>query len=322
MTKVSVIVPVYNVEKYLRKCLDSLVHQTLDDIEILVINDGSPDQSQAIIEEYESSYPNLKGYVKPNGGLADARNFGLQYATGKYIGFIDSDDYVEIDMYEKLFEKAEKEQADLVVCDLEYVWEDGSKEPMRMSGLNKIEGKSERSALFTSPLFAWNKLYRREFLLKSGLKYSVGKWYEDIPVTVPLFALANRVTYVPEVMIHYLQRGTSIMGSGYDQRMYHIFDQMKFIYHYYQEHGLLNQYREEIEYLFVEHLMLYGAFRFLRTNHYKELCSMSFQVMKEYFPQYRSNSFLKIFSLKNRLFIMTLNPWTMSFWKWVLERRG
>lgn len=322
MPIVSVIVPVYNVEKYLRKCLNSLVNQTLKDIEIIVVNDGSPDNSQLIIEEYISKYPSVKGVIKSNGGLADARNYGLQYATGKYIGFIDSDDSVEPDMYEKLVSKAEQEQADLVVCDLEYVWEDGSKEPMRMAGLNRVNGKSDRESLFVSPLFAWNKLYRREFFMNTGLQYSVGKWYEDIPVTVPLFALANKVAYVPEVMIHYLQRGTSIMGSGYDKRMYHIFDQMKFIYDYYQKNGLFNTYKDGIEYLFVEHLMLYGAFRFLRTEHYKELCTESFKTMKQYFPEYRKNSYLHHFSFKNRMFIRTLNSWTMGMWKWILERRG
>ena len=322
MPKVSVIVPVYNVEKYLGRCLDSLVHQTLQDIEILVINDGTLDGCQKIIEEYEKNYSCVKGYVKENGGLASARNYGIQRASGEYLGFVDSDDTVELDMYEKLLQAALDQNADLVVCDLEYVWEDGSKAPERMAGLAEVEGKDLRSRLFASPLFAWNKLYRRDFFLNSGLEYSVGKWYEDIPVTVPLFALASKVAYVPEVMIHYLQRGTSIMGSGYDQRMYHIFDQMKTIYAYYQEHGLLEKYREEIEYLFTEHLMLYGAFRFLRTEHAEELCAESFKIMKEMFPNYRKNTFLKRFSWKNRLFLMTFGPKTLKAWKWILERRG
>lgn len=322
MPKVSVIVPVYNVEKYLKSCLDSLVNQTLSDIEVVVVNDGSPDNCQLIIEQYEKMYPFVKGYVKPNGGLADARNYGIQRASGDYIGFVDSDDTVELDMYEKLLKKAIEESADLVVCDLEYVWEDGSKDPERMDGLTHIDGKTMRSCLFASPLFAWNKLYRREFLLNSGLQYSVGKWYEDIPVTVPLFALAEKVAYVPEVMIHYLQRPTSIMGSGYDPRMFHIFDQMKFIYDYYQSLGLLKKYHEEIEYLFVEHLMLYGAFRFLRTDHAEELCTTSFKMMKQYFPKYKNNTFLKRFSIKNRVFIQTLSPLTLKLWKWILERRG
>ena len=93
--KVSVIVPVYNVEKYLEKGLESLAKQTLKDIEIIIINDGSPDTSQRIIDRYVKEYPNMKGYIKENGGLSDARNYGMQYATGEYIAFVDSDDFVE-----------------------------------------------------------------------------------------------------------------------------------------------------------------------------------------------------------------------------------
>ena len=96
MIKVSMIIPIYNVEKYLRRWLDSIVNQTLKDIECLLINDGSPDQSQKIIDEYVSKYPQLfKSYIKENGGLSDARNFGLNYVTGEYIAFVDSDDWIE-----------------------------------------------------------------------------------------------------------------------------------------------------------------------------------------------------------------------------------
>ena len=94
--KVSVIVPVYNVEKYIKKCLNSLVNQTLDEVEIVVVNDGSPDNSQKIIDEYTKKYKNIKSYVKKNGGLSDARNYGIKKATGKYISFVDSDDYIPV----------------------------------------------------------------------------------------------------------------------------------------------------------------------------------------------------------------------------------
>ena len=107
MVKVSVIVPVYNVEKYLTQCLDSLVNQTLKDIEIIIVNDESPDNSQAIIDKYAKRYPKIiKAYKKKNGGLSDARNYGIERATGDYIGFVDSDDFVELDMYEDLYKAA------------------------------------------------------------------------------------------------------------------------------------------------------------------------------------------------------------------------
>ena len=120
--KVSVIVPVYNVEKYLAKCLDSLVIQTLEDIEIIVVNDGTKDNSQLIINQYVKNYPDkVFSYIKKNGGLGDARNYGLQYANAEYIGFVDSDDYVSPHMYEKLYKKAISDNSDLVLCDIEYV---------------------------------------------------------------------------------------------------------------------------------------------------------------------------------------------------------
>ena len=115
MPKVSVIVPVYNVEKYIDKCLKSLVNQTLSDIEIIVVNDGSTDNSETIIKQYLEKYQNkIKYVIKQNGGLSDARNYGMKFATGEYIAFLDSDDYVDNTIYEKMYNKATEEQCDFV----------------------------------------------------------------------------------------------------------------------------------------------------------------------------------------------------------------
>ena len=117
MAKVSIIVPVYNVEKYIEKCLNSLVNQTLEDIEIILVNDGSTDKSQTIIEQYQKKYPDvIKAYSTKNGGAAKARNYALEHVTGEYIGFVDSDDYISEEMYEKLYNQAKKENADIVCC--------------------------------------------------------------------------------------------------------------------------------------------------------------------------------------------------------------
>ena len=122
MKKVSVIVPFYNVEKYIDRCLNSLVNQTLEDIEIIIVNDGSKDNSETIAKEYSSKYKDKIIYLeKENGGLSDARNYAIPYATGEYIAFLDSDDYVEVNMYEQMYEKAKKENADIVECD--FLWE-------------------------------------------------------------------------------------------------------------------------------------------------------------------------------------------------------
>ena len=115
--KVSVIVPVYNVEAYLERCLDSLVKQTLEEMEIIVVNDGTKDNSQAIIDRYAAAYPQkVISLIKENGGLSDARNYGIPYAHGEYIGFVDSDDYLNVTMYQKLYDRAAETDSDIVVC--------------------------------------------------------------------------------------------------------------------------------------------------------------------------------------------------------------
>ena len=159
MVKVSVIVPVYNVEKYIEKCLESLVNQTLKDIEIIVVNDGSPDNSQKIIDKYVQKYPKkIKSYIKENGGQGSARNFGLQKAEGEYIGYVDSDDYVELDMYEKLYNKAKKENLDIVICGSHNVTEEG----LKTIELDRQIFKDKKKNAFFGRMAVWNKIYKKD----------------------------------------------------------------------------------------------------------------------------------------------------------------
>ena len=295
---VSVIVPVYNVEKYLDECLSSLVNQTLSDIEIIVVNDGTKDNSQSIIDHYVKQYPNkVISLIKENGGLGDARNYGIPYAKGEYIGFVDSDDIVHLEMYEKMFIKARLENSDLVLCDLEYFYET-SNEKMVKEGLVQIENMDVNKTVFLSPLFAWNKLYRKSLFIESGLKYPIGLWYEDIPVTVPFFTLAKKISYVHETLIYYRQRSTSIMGSVDNTKVKDIFDIMHLCLTYFKDHNLLETYHDELEFLFLEHLMLNGGFRFLLSHKYKDYLAFSIDTLDMNFPHWRNNKYL--FTLPRR----------------------
>lgn len=295
---VSVIVPVYNVEKYLDECLSSLVNQTLSELEIIVVNDGTKDNSQSIIDHYVKQYPNkVVSLIKENGGLGDARNYGIPYAKGEYIGFVDSDDIVHLEMVEKMFNKAKLEDSDLVLCDLEYFYET-SKEKMVKEGLVQIENIDVNKTVFLSPLFAWNKLYRRSLFIESGLKYPVGLWYEDIPVTVPFFTLAKKISYVHETLIYYRQRSTSIMGSVDSPKVKDIFDIMHLCLTYFKDHNLLETYHDELEFLFLEHLMLNGGFRFLLSHKYKDYLAFSIDTLDSNFPHWRNNKYL--FTLPRR----------------------
>lgn len=295
---VSVIVPVYNVEKYLDECLSSLVNQTLSELEIIVVNDGTKDNSQSIIDHYVKQYPNkVVSLIKENGGLGDARNYGIPYAKGEYIGFVDSDDVVHLEMVEKMFNKAKLEDSDLVLCDLEYFYETSS-EKMVKEGLVQIENIDVNKTVFLSPLFAWNKLYRRSLFIESGIKYPVGLWYEDIPVTVPFFTLAKKISYVHETLIYYRQRSTSIMGSVDNPKVKDIFDIMHLCLNYFKDHNLLETYHDELEFLFLEHLMLNGGFRFLLSHKYKDYLAFSIDTLDLNFPHWRNNKYL--FTLPRR----------------------
>jgi glycosyltransferase involved in cell wall biosynthesis len=295
---VSVIVPVYNVEKYLDQCLGSLVAQTLQNIEIIVVNDGTKDNSQSIIDRYVEQYPNkVISLVKENGGLGDARNYGIPYAKGEYIGFVDSDDYVHPYMYEKMFNKAQAESSDLVLCDLEYFYESSS-EKMVKEGFIQLEGHDIHKSVFLSPLFAWNKLYRKSLFIESGLSYPVGLWYEDIPVTVPFFTQAQTISYVNETLIYYRQRSSSIMGSVDNPKVKDIFEIMNLCLLYFKEHNLMESYYDEIEFLFIEHLMLNGGFRFLLSHKYSDYLAFSIDTLDMNFPHWRNNKYL--FTLPKR----------------------
>ena len=133
---VSVIVPVYGVEKYIDKCLKSLVSQTLKDIEIIVVNDGSKDNSQKIIDDYAKKYKNIKSYITENGGQGSARNYGLTKANRKYIGYVDSDDFVEPQMFEKLYKKAVDDDLDIVICGNYNVSEDYKNKKIDLEHIN------------------------------------------------------------------------------------------------------------------------------------------------------------------------------------------
>ena len=160
MPKVSIIVPVYNVEKYITKSLESLVNQTLEDIEIIIVNDGTKDNSMKIVREFAIKNPKkIVCLEKQNGGLSDARNYGIPYAKGEYIAFLDSDDYVELDMYEKMYKLAKKENSDMVECD--FYWEYPNKCKIDTGDIYH----GQRDMLEKVRVVAWNKLIKREILI-------------------------------------------------------------------------------------------------------------------------------------------------------------
>ncbi len=210
--KISVIVPVYNVEKYLQKCLDSLVHQTLQEIEILVINDGSSDGSQEIIEKFRAKYPRkIQSFTKENGGLSDARNFGLDRATGEFIGFVDSDDYVSATMFAEMYDLACKHDAEMVICNLQKVDEHG-KITQKLTQIpnmpEKIDLDQHISVFSDLSYFACNKIFRKD--LFENKRFRKGIHFEDIDLIPQLLLQCKTLAQTQNYHYQYLERKDSI----------------------------------------------------------------------------------------------------------------
>ncbi len=209
---VSVIVPVYNVAAYLPSCLDSLVSQTLQSIEILIINDGSPDNSQEIIDEYAARYPDIiTSFRKENGGLSDARNFGLEHANGQYIAFVDSDDVVSADMLQDMYSLAQKHRAEIVICNLKKVDEHGNilqLMPQLPQLPERIELAEEFSPFADLSYFACNKIFKAS--LFKNKRFLRGCHFEDIQLIPQLLLECATIAHTNEYHYHYLERSGSI----------------------------------------------------------------------------------------------------------------
>lgn len=221
MSTISVIIPVYNVEAYLPQCLDSIINQTYRDLEIILVNDGSTDGSTKICEEYVARDKRIKVIHKENGGLSDARNAGLKIATGDFISFVDSDDLIALNFYDKMLDQLITHHADIVECNfIKFKKETDVK--------NVASSNTAISASYTTELslislmneqlkqVVWNKLYKAEVI--DQLEFPVNKINEDEYWTYRVFGKAQKIVKIPDVLYYYRQQAESIMGTKYSLR--------------------------------------------------------------------------------------------------------
>lgn len=215
---ISVVVPIYNVEKYLNKCVDSIINQSYKNLEIILVDDGSTDNSSKICDEYLKKDNRIKVIHKKNGGLSDARNTGLDSAKGNYISFIDSDDYISSDYYEKMINKIIKDKSDLCITDIKTVYENDNYEFVNKA----YNGEATSIGFINTGLAAsaCNKLFKRELFNK--YKFEKGKINEDIAVIIPILANVKKISYVEKTYYYYVQRGNSIQNSSFSYKRFDI----------------------------------------------------------------------------------------------------
>lgn len=299
--KISVVVPVYNVEKYLRKCLDSLVNQTFKDYEVIIANDGSTDLSQEIIDEYVSKYPMIKCYQKKNGGISSARNLALDHATGDYIAFVDSDDYVELNFLEKLYEKAKSNDSDVVICDYYAL----NEEVKRYTKCRMNMSKDEKIEFLLSPPMVWSKLVKKEIMDK--LRFTEGIFYEDLEICVRMMPLVNKVSFVEEPIYDYYvhHSGSAMTQKSFNNHLLDIFTVLE------KSKKLLEKdYFREIEYIYITHLLRTATLRFLDYPNTREYLLKINDIMAKEFPNWKENEYYHKCSFKVKLIcFLAIHRW-------------
>lgn len=221
---ISVVVAVYNIEAYLERCVKSICHQTYGNLEIILVDDGATDQSGKMCDALAKKDNRIRVVHKKNGGLSDARNAGTDVATGFYIAYVDGDDWIEPQMYERMLEAIQVSGADLAVCRYRCIYPDRIVDDSRnrvvvFDGREALAAYIEEDESYQIQNAAWNKLYKRELIEGRKLRFPVGRWYEDIFYTAKLFSRVKRCVYLDEAFYNYvLEREGSIMSVGINAR--------------------------------------------------------------------------------------------------------
>lgn len=235
MIKISVVVPVYNTERYLRRCLDSILNQTLREIEVIIVNDESPDNSHKIIEEYKLKDSRIKVINKKNGGISSARNTGIEYANGKYIIHIDSDDWIEQNYFKDMFFRAKKDDLDIVVSDFWLDYDNGETEyrnDLKILDKEIIDAKKYSDIFFKGEIYTaiWNKMYKTKLYKENKIFYPQGMSLgEDLLVNILLALKSKKIGKINKAYLHYIQNISSTTKYNPTKKIYELISIFKLL---------------------------------------------------------------------------------------------
>ncbi|MGV3278826.1 glycosyltransferase [Rickettsiales bacterium LUAb2] len=248
--QISVIIPVYNIAKYLDKCLTSVINQSFSNIEIIVVNDASTDNSLEIISSYKEKDNRIKIINNDeNLGISAVRNKGIKVAKGKYIHFVDGDDYLELNAYDKLYNFAENNNLDIILFGHARVRKNKIKNHYFIKKITKYKNKifltdNDKSFLLANKIgvTVWNKFYKADFIKNNNLLFIEGMLYEDIPWSWQTIIAAKRISYINDILYYYVKRKTSIMGSKANAKLLDIIPSMYVIYEYLLHNAIVPHY--------------------------------------------------------------------------------
>lgn len=326
MVKVSVIVPVFNVEKYLKTCLESLVNQTLDEIEIILIDDGSTDGSLNIIKEYYNRYPNKIVYKSiENSGAANARNTALRIASGEYIGFVDSDDYVDLTMYEKMYNAAKTEDAEIVTCGYNRISiHDVQRRDVRNRGCFGYNVYQAPQLFINNVPYIWNKIFKKSLIDNNKVYFEKLRIFEDLVFTYELFLKANRIVRVPETLYNYIFVREGSLTYIFSEKRFDLFDAFDLLIDYFEKNRAMLHFETELLFILLNHIFVVcgNDIRYRDVPLKYRFINRSFKYLDEKFPfwkstalyfrKYKKNKFL--FTKKIYWKVRTLIPIRVKRW--------
>lgn len=318
--KLSIVAAVYNLEKYLPRCLDALVNQTLQEIEILCVDDGSTDSAPQIIDNYQKRYPDkIKVFHKENGGEFTTRNYGLERATGEYVTFVDTDDYVERNWAEKLYNAAKENDADLTVCAFERIDLKTNKvvaTNMTNFGntVKEINSKDDY-LLFINPA-PWNKVYKREKI--KDLRFLPFRGFNDTMFLASCYTKMNKIAFIPDVLYHYYLRYDSQIHTVNEEDVKNLKKYLLEVKEIYKKTGKYEEMKYILDTFAFLHLGTSVMYRvsYDKTVNMKEMLKETIKYLDENFTNWRKSPFLKLgYSLKKGFKHIAF--WGVSlFYKW------
>lgn len=314
MPLVSVIVAAYNVERYLEKCVESLRNQTWKELEILLIDDGSTDKSGEICDRLARADARIRVIHKKNGGIADVRNLGIDEVKGEYLMFVDGDDYVAPEFVEYAVNSAMKHEADIIILDFEEIEESTGrvdKWSMQVERDTPINATQVPKMLITTPC-PWNKLYRTEFWRGTGLKYPLGRNYEDLTLIPILLANAQRIIYLDSKPLYYyiLHEGSIMRSKNFQKSFEDRKAAIEDIVSYFKEQGIYHSFRAELEYLAFEHAFFVPTKEILLDDPKSPYLERFREYVDEIFPNASKSPYIgECLSIKDKVML------------WLIKRR-
>ena len=294
--KLNIIISVYNREKYIARCIESALNQDLDNYEIVIVNDGSTDNSEKIIQKYLEEYPEkIKYKLKENGGVSSARNEGLKMAEGQYITYIDSDDYAIKNCYKKIYDIAKENDYDIVIYNAKKIFSDREEE-LKAISCNESRIISKEEYILSMPC-PWNKIIKKSLIEKEKFEFPEGICYEDLAMIPTLGQNANKIYYLNEQCINYFQSEDSIMRQeSFKQRYLDIYEALNVL-----ENKLNSKYNKELEYIYWNNLLVEFSLIFYKYNRY-DLINKNADIMKEKFKDWEKNPYIKKANNKERIY--------------------